>query len=646
MARSQIIYILFLLKVVILSFESVTVSASGSCPFKSIAESSERSNPLLGVDFCDIGPTKCEDSKYRSLDGSCNNLDNPQFGLSNYKYGRLLPPKYSDGINQPRLSVDGGPLPNARLISLSLFGELDVPDKNFTLINMQFGQVLTGDFTRIANGTASSKNVSKLSERYVPCCTQDGQYLERNPKLCYNLDIPPEDLLNVQAGNECMNFVRTLTDEETNCNYNGGPVEQLNAVTSYLDLSLLYGSTAETNRLLRTFNGGRLIVEERNGQTWLPKSPNTTQVCFVEDESDVCYTGGDISVNTSPGFSILVTMYLRQHNRLADELAKLNPHWCDEVLFQEARRILIAQIQHITYYELLPFFLGRENMLRNKLIYDVPPDSHVNDYNPQVDATTLNEFATGAFRHFHSQCEGRLDLVTEMRSVVGSLRLSDWFFRPEIIEAGDNFDLLSRGMGWQPQQLTDNNIDREVKHFLSRRNMTLGGDLRAIDTHRGRDHGLPTYNDFREFCGIKRATSWSDFEDFINVQSVEGLMNLYKSPEDVDFTVGGSLEHPVPGTLAGPTFLCILTEQFYRTRVGDRYFFETDNPKTGFTKDQLKEIRKSTIARIMCDNGNQIKTMQPKAFITVSNTNPIMPCDKLPTLDLSKWIDEVPINLK
>lgn len=61
------------------------------------------------------------------------------------------------------------------------------------------------------------------------------------------------------------------------------------------------------------------------------------------------------------------------------------------------------------------------------------------------------------------------------------------------------------------------------------------------------------------------------------------MESIYESPDDVDLTVGGSLEKLVPGTLAGPTFLCILTEQFYRTRVGDRFWFENGNPDTGFT---------------------------------------------------------------
>lgn len=53
-------------------------------------------------------------------------------------------------------------------------------------------------------------------------------------------------------------------------------------------------------------------------------------------------------------------------------------------------------------------------------------------------------------------------LVSELRAVYGSLRLSDWLNKPEIIEFEDNFDSLTRGMGWQGQQLTDINIDKEV----------------------------------------------------------------------------------------------------------------------------------------------------------------------------------------
>lgn len=97
------------------------------------------------------------------------------------------------------------------------------------------------------------------------------------------------------------------------------------------------------------------------------------------------------------------------------------------------------------------------------------------------------------------------------------------------------------------------------------------------------------------------------------------MRSLYTSHEDVDLTVGGSLEQHVAGALAGPTFLCILTEQFYRTRVGDRYFYEHGDQETAFSREQLSEIRKASMARLFCDNGNNIEQMQRAAFLRVSN---------------------------
>lgn len=101
---------------------------------------------------------------------------------------------------------------------------------------------------------------------------------------------------------------------------------------------------------------------------------------------------------------------------------------------------------------------------------------------------------------------------------------------------------------------------------------------------------MASYNDYREFCGLRRAERWEDFLDLLSPKSVENLQALYSSFEDVDLTVGASLEAHVEGTLAGPTFLCILTEQFYRTRVGDRYFFEHGDKETAFSRS--KQFRK------------------------------------------------------
>lgn len=73
---------------------------------------------------------------------------------------------------------------------------------------------------------------------------------------------------------------------------------------------------------------------------------------------------------------------------------------------------------------------------------------------------------------------------------------------------------------------------------------------------------------------------------------MEILKAIYEYPEDVDLVVAGSLEFNVPGAQAGPTFLCILTEQFYRTRVGDRFFYENGDPEIAFTPSKWEFLIK------------------------------------------------------
>lgn len=208
-----------------------------------------------------------------------------------------------------------------------------------------------------------------------------------------------------------MNFVRTLTDLDMNCPsiHGNGQAEQMTVVTAYMDLSIVYGNNDAQHQPIRAFQGGRMIVEQRNGGDWPPQTPNVTTDCDVESPQEICYLAGDVRVNQNPGLTIYQIMLLREHNRIADALNKINPHWDDETTFQEARRINSAQVQHINYYEWLPLFLGTENMLKNRLIYKTQAGSYVNDYDPTVDPSVLNSHATGAFRYFHSQIEGRLE---------------------------------------------------------------------------------------------------------------------------------------------------------------------------------------------------------------------------------------------
>jgi peroxidase len=156
----------------------------------------------------------------------------------------------------------------------------------------------------------------------------------------------------------------------------------------------------------------------------------------------------------------------------------------------------------------------------------------------------------------------------------------------------------------------------QIKHFLFRRGHTFGQDLRSIDITRARDHGLASYNDIREQCGMKRAKTWDCLEKDIPKYLISRLKTLYETPEDIELVIGGALEFPIGDSTVGPTFTCIIANQFLQIRVGDRFFFENDGSEdqTGFSIDQLKEIKKASIARIYCDHVNNLQRIQGRAF--------------------------------
>ncbi|CAK9801255.1 Pxd [Anthophora quadrimaculata] len=583
----------------------------------------------------DTFPRGCGEQRYRTYDGSCNNLRNPTWGMANTRYGRLLPANYGDGLQSPTNSVTGAELPLSRLVSYTLFPNIDIDDPIWSLAAMQWGQIITHDMAMIDGTTQSKPHVTQ-------CCTDDGQLVD--PLLlhghCYPIIIPYNDPTYSKANTRCLNFVRSTTDLDRGCSSQYKPAEQLSVVTHYLDLSLVYGSSAQLAATLRAGIGGRMNVDIRQNREWPPAALNKSELCETMNPNEVCYQTGDTRANQNPQLTVLQIILLREHNRVADALARLNPHWTDETIFQETRRIVIAEHQHISYYEWLPIFLGIETTYANQILYNTR--GYVNDYNPNVNPSVLNEHSNAAFRYFHSLIAGYLNLVTEHRSSNGALRLSDHFNRPGIIEECNNMDDLTRGMAYQQEKASDQYFDAEITEFLFRNGRPLGSDLRATDIQRNRDHGLASYNNFREYCGLPRAKYFTDFTDYISASNVAKLSQLYASPDDVELTVGGALEAHIPGTLSGPTFLCILTKQFYRTRVGDRYWYERGNHDAAFTLEQLNEIRKASISRLFCDNGDHITNMQLKGFRRVSATNPITSCDNIPSIDLSLWKDYAP----
>lgn len=102
-----------------------------------------------------------------------------------------------------------------------------------------------------------------------------------------------------------------------------------------------------------------LLQYGRRGSNNFPPNPPEGEICRTGAISTSCFLGGDSRFGEQPALTAMHTIWLRFHNQVAGVLQTLNPHWSDEKLYQEARRIIGALIQHITYKEFLPVLLGK-----------------------------------------------------------------------------------------------------------------------------------------------------------------------------------------------------------------------------------------------------------------------------------------------
>ena len=147
----------------------------------------------------------------------------------------------------------------------------------------------------------------------------------------------------------------------------------------------------------------------------------------------------------------------------------------------------------------------------------------------------------------------------------------------------------------------------------------FGMDLVALNIQRGRDHGLPGYNSYGVVCGLPLAETFSDLADVIEQDIIDELEQVYDDVDDIDLFVGGISENPIDTSILGPTFRCLVGDQFKRLREGDRFFYDSSNHPGHLTLSQLEQVKKTSLARVTCDNGDNVEYMQRQAFIQPSS---------------------------
>ncbi|KAI9551659.1 hypothetical protein GHT06_021995 [Daphnia sinensis] len=584
-------------------------------------------------DTCPLPPT-CSVGKYRTFDGTCNNLRQPSWGSALTTMERLAPPEYDDGIWHPRVRNLGKELPNVRVVRSVLVTDKNHPVVDMTHILMQWGQFVDHDMIHVPSFRAANQS-------NIECCTKEGGVLppEMRHPHCFPIDIPAKDPFYGPRGVRCLNFVRSMIAPRIECRM--GYAEQMNEVTHFIDASHIYGPTPATASSLRQFARGLLKVSIIEGRSYLPEDP-LDKSCVGRKPGFGCFLSGDTRTNQIMTLTSLHIIFLRQHNSIATKLASINPHWSDEVLYQETRRIIGALMQHITYNEFLPSILGRHTMESYGLTTQTV--GYSSSYDESVNPSVTNEFAAAAFRMGHSLIQGAMNLVEEDGKVRVEL-MRNWFNNPHLLRRAGQMDAVLRGMIDQWPQNMDEWVSEDVTNHLFQRPKTdFGLDLVSLNVWRGRDHGLPGYNTYRQICGLPRMTSFKQLLTIMDRSVVDRLAAVYRSVDDIDLYIGGLVEHHLPGSMLGPVFSCIIAEQFARLKEGDRFFYEHGGYFNSFTPAQLQDIRRMSLAAIICDSADQIVKIQPLVFRHPSPMNPRVNCNSvmIPRLTLVAWKQPTP----
>ncbi|XP_004536576.1 peroxidase [Ceratitis capitata] len=579
---------------------------------------------------------ECRPGKYRRFDGLCNNIDHPTWGATMSPFQRLIGPLYADGINAPRISVTGHDLPISRIVSRTMHPDDGYHDHAGTVMVIAWGQFMDHDFT-LTGTPLDPVNRNDPEE----CCKRP---LHLKHPYCNEIRVPDDDYFYRLFNVKCIDFVRAFPSPRPGCRL--GSRQQFNTLTGVIDANTVYGVTEKFARKLRTGYGGLMrmnpVFQEYGLKDLLPlKLDIPDEGCTRPNKSMFCFEGGEIRVNEQLVLTCMHTLMAREHNRIATALGQINKHWDDETIFQEARRINIAIVQHITYNEFLPILLGKEVMEKFGLV--LQKDGYWDGYDPKVNPGIIDAFAGAAFRFGHSLLPTAVERWSKAHKFIASKRLSDLIRRPYDLYRAGVLDEYFMGLMNQVAQAMDDSITQEVtNHLFKKEGQRFGLDLVAFNMQRGREFGLPGYMEFRKFCGLPTSSAWEEMFGSMPNDTIVRYESIFEHPADIDLWSGGVSEKPLPGSMLGPTFACVIATQMSYTRRGDRFWYELSNQPSSFTPEQLQELRKAKLSRLICDNTDLIDTVQIYPMVLPDHEiNPRVPCKSgiIPSIDLTKWAD-------
>jgi hypothetical protein len=624
----------------------------------------------------------------QSLDGSRNNVANPTWGKVGTQYSRVAPARYADGRGAP---VTG---PNSRFISNRVFQDLGqniFSEHRVTQWGWTWAQFLDHTFgLRDENGTAAD----------IPFNSADP--LE---KFTNTLGVIPFSRSGIAPGTGVTN-----------------PRQQINTVNSYLSAWAVYGGT---NQRLEWLRDGSVDGNVANNRAtlmlpggYLPRrdtrgDPASAPVMAIDGRlaahPEKAMVAGDVRANENIALAATHTLFAREHNRIVGLLPST---LTNEEKFQIARRIVIAEQQYVTYNEFLPAM-------------GVPLPRYTG-YKTNVNTSLSNEFATVGYRG-HSQIHGEFEVETAADTYTPAqltalqnagvtverdgdelalgVSLNIAFFNPDLLTMIQLGPML-KAIGGESEYNNDEQMDNHLRSVLFQ--IPVSGnpecfedpslpscfkgvvDLGAIDIERGRDHGMPSYNDMRRAYGLAPKTSFRAITgensesfppgsgvndptslDFVKLSNIDGkdvavgtpdgdntatkgtrktplaarLKAVYGSVDNVDAFVGMVAEAHVNGSELGELQQAMWAKQFLALRDGDRFFYGND-PGLSLIKQQYGIDFHHSLADIVAANTNIPKSeLNDNVFLTPDDDLPAAACSVSYHLD-DAWTGAFQVSLK
>jgi hypothetical protein len=517
----------------------------------------------------------------RASNGSCNNMDDGDWGKAQIPFHHMLTPDY--GTNG---EMSGQNRQNARTISNLICHQeagVDVlSERGLSAMVYTFFQFVDHNITATMEGHTEFEPIS------VP---MNDPFFDPNG-----------------TGSQMIPFMRSMKMMDEN-----GMPHQINLLSSWIDGAGIYGANEFRANWLRSFQNGKLKQSENgflpcNTITGNCADPIDTLAPFMAGNENSCgnfqkiFVAGDVRANEQPGLLAFHTLFVKEHNLICDEL-QIQGFTDDEIIYQKAKRMVIGKFQAIVYNELLPA-LGIH--LDNYNGYD-------EDMNPDI----YSIFSTAAFRLGHTMVmdnvllldnncqpiisntgcgpvDGDCSCYTNDVNVNGSANIKDIFFHPSFVK-NTGIEPILKGLSVQTQQEIDEKVVNALRNFLFGAPGAGGLDLAALNIQRGRDHALPDYNTVRQYFTGQTISSFSEITNDVDLQNA--LTTAYNNVNDIDLFVGLLAEQHLANSSVGITLHAILKDQFTRLRNCDRYFYKIDPMLSDNERTKIKNTRFSDLIK-------------------------------------------------